>query len=67
MKITIDLPKDKDCQRCCCYAEAYSQIGDQKIKFYLCKAFQKMLTVRGLYDVCVDRCQECKDAEIPEL
>ncbi len=69
MKIAIDLPEEKDCRKCCCCIETKSLINNQEISFYACRAFKRILTqsVKKGYVAFVARCEECREAEIPEL
>ncbi|MBS4930277.1 MAG: hypothetical protein KH020_02930 [Clostridiales bacterium] len=68
MKTIIRIPDD--CRDCPCFITTKGTCGSTEKSFYLCRAFERILTVNfsylGLINN-VERCEECKNAEVGDV
>lgn len=62
MKTVITIPNN--CCNCPCFIVAKGTCGFTEKLFYLCRAFNRVLTIDVNY---VERCEECKKAEVEDV
>lgn len=67
MKTVITIPDN--CRNCPCFIVTKGTCGFTEKSFYLCRAFNRVLTVEVNYlggVTNVERCEECKKAEVED-
>lgn len=68
MKTVITIPDD--CRNCSCFIVAKGTCGFTENSFYLCRAFDRVLTIDVNYlgkIANIKRCEECKKAEVEDV